>query len=70
MKTQRNIKKTLKALRAIIDNKNTNEATKRMAYFAETTLRWAVEDTVGWTRPEVDLAEEVEFLKKEMGIKS
>ena len=36
-----------------------------MAYFAETTLRWAIEDTVSWKRPEEDLQDEVFLLKRE-----
>lgn len=39
--------------------------TRRMAYFAETTLRWAIEDTVSWKRPEEDLQDEVFLLKRE-----
>ena len=60
------IKRTLKNLRLIIDSKTVDPITKRMAYFAETTLRWATEDTVDWQRPEVDLEDEVALLLKEI----
>ncbi len=59
------IKRTLKKLRKIIEDKSTDVETKRMAYFAETTLRWATEDTVRWNRPEDDLQDEVFLIKRE-----
>ena len=67
--SKRSIKRTLKKLREIID-KSTDIETVRMAYFAETTLRWATEDTVSWTRPEDDLRDEVFLLKQEMAAKA
>lgn len=66
--TQQSIRKTIKELREIVEDKKTDPATARMAYFAETSLRWATEDTVDWKRPEQDLALEVELLKKETGL--
>jgi len=63
------IRKSIKNLRAIIDDEKTDEATRRMAYYAENTLRWAIEDTVKWERPEVDLRSEVYILKKELGVR-
>lgn len=62
--SQASIKRTIKKLREIIDNTEDVE-TRRMAYFAETTLRWAIEDTVSWKRPEEDLQDEVFLLKRE-----
>lgn len=58
------IKRTLKKLREIIEDKSSDVETVRMAYFAETTLRWATEDTVSWKRPEEDLLDEVFLLKR------
>lgn len=65
IQSKASVKKTLKALRKIID-KSPDPATRRMAYFAETTLRWATEDTVSWKRPETDLLDEVFLLKTEL----
>ena len=62
--SQASIKRTIKKLREIIDGTNDVE-TRCMAYFAETTLRWAIEDTVSWKRPEEDLQDEVFLLKRE-----
>lgn len=59
------IKRTIKKMREIIDSTE-DVATRRMAYFAETTLRWAIEDTVSWKRPEEDLQDEVFLLKREV----
>lgn len=64
--SQASIKRSIKNLRMIIDSKTVDPTTKRMAYFAETTLRWAIEDTVDWQRPEVDLEDEVALLLKEV----
>ena len=69
IQSKRSIKRTLKKLREIIDN-STDIETVRMAYFAETTLRWATEDTVSWPRPEDDLLDEVFLLKQEMAAKT
>ena len=66
-KSQVSIRRTIKKLREIIDNTN-DMVTRRMAYFAETTLRWAIEDTVSWKRPEEDLQDEVFLLKREAEI--
>lgn len=63
--SQASIKRSIKNLRLIIDSKTVDPITKRMAYFAENTLRWAIEDTVDWQRPEVDLEDEVALLLKE-----
>ncbi len=65
IQSKRSIKRTLKELRKIIDDKSTDVETRRMAYFAETTLRWATEETVSWKRPEDDLRDEVFLLKQE-----
>lgn len=64
--SQASIKRSIKNLRLIIDSKAVDLITKRMAYFAENTLRWAIEDTVDWQRPEVDLEDEVALLLKEI----
>ncbi len=69
IQSKRSIKRTLKELRKIIDNKSTDVETRRMAYFAETTLRWATEETVSWQRPEDDLRDEVSLLKQEQAAK-
>ena len=66
IQSKASIKRTLKKLREIIDDKSTDVETKRMAYFAETTLRWATEDTADWQRPEDDLQDEVFLLKQEL----
>lgn len=66
----RSVKKTIRELRKIIDNPQADKITTRLAYFTETALRWSIEDTVGWKRPEEELFDEAEFLKKELGLKS
>lgn len=63
--SQASIKRSIKNLRLIIDSEKVDPVTKRMAYFAENTLRWAIEDTEGWQRPEVNLEDEVALLLKE-----
>jgi len=63
--SQASIKRTIKNLRSIVESKDSDAATQRMAYFAEQTLLWATEDTVGLKRPEVDLHLEVELLLRE-----
>jgi hypothetical protein len=68
--TPASIKKTLKALRRIIEDESTPPAKVRMAYYAEMTLTWATDDTVGWQRPEEDLDGEVDLLLKEIGVKA
>ena len=65
MKSKNNLQKTIRNLRKIIDTTQ-DPATKRMAYFVENTLRWAIEDTRGWPRPEEELYSEVDWLKKEL----
>ena len=64
--SQASIKRSIKNLRMIIDSETVDPITKRMAYFAECTLRWSIEDTVSWQRPEVDLEDEVDLLLKEV----
>jgi len=66
IQSKRSIKRTLKKLREIIDDKSTDVETRHMAYYAETILRWATEDTVSWQRPEDDLRDEVLLLKREL----
>jgi len=68
IQSKASIKRTLKNLRLIIDSKTVDVATKRMAYFAETSIRWVIEDTEDWQRPEVDLSDQVALLKKELGL--
>lgn len=63
--SQRNIKRTIAALRKIVEE-SPDPVMVRMAYFAENTLRWSIEDTRGWKRPEIDLALEVKLLKEEL----
>lgn len=70
IQSKRSIKRTLKELRKIIDDKTTDVETRRMAYFAENTLRWATEETVSWQRPEDDLQDEVFLLKQELAARS
>jgi len=65
VKSEKDIRKTIKALRTIIDTSR-DTITMRMAYFAETTLRYFVKDVVDWKRPEIDLRDEVEILRNEL----
>jgi hypothetical protein len=64
--TVASIRKTKKALRKIIEDPSTPIEKMRMAYYAETTLTWATEDTVDWLRPENDLDLHAEILSKEI----
>lgn len=64
--SEASIKKSVKALRKIVDTSK-DPATVRMAYYAECALRWAIGDTVGWPRPEIELQLEVTCLKDELG---
>jgi hypothetical protein len=66
IQSRASIKRSIKNLRLIIESKTVDPITKRMAYYAENTLRWATEETVDWQRPEVDLEDEVILLKKEI----
>jgi len=61
--SERSIKRSIKYFRKIIDSPVEDTETKRMAYFAETILRWSIEDTKGWERPEDELRHEVRLLK-------
>ena len=63
--SQASIKRTIKNLSKIVDETG-DPITSRMAYFAKETLRWAVEDTVGWDRPEVDIYKEIMYLSGEL----
>ena len=61
------IGKSIEALRKIIDDDEYDEAHRRIAYFGETILRWAIEDTEDWLPPEKELMETVKLLKEVTG---
>lgn len=61
----RTIKRRLKELRELIDN-SSDPAEQRIAYAMETAIRWAREDTVGWTPPAEDAKLLAKFLHQEL----
>ena len=64
--SKESIQKSIANLRAIIDNDEMGLIIQRIAYFAEQTLRWSIEDTVAWKRPEDDLPDTVYLIKKDI----
>jgi hypothetical protein len=62
---KRTIKKRLKELRALVDT-HPDPAVQRIAYGMETAIRWATEDTVGWTPPAKDAVELARLLYGEI----
>lgn len=67
MPSRRNIKRSIEALRGIIDRSHHDPITERIAYAVENALRWS-ENTVGWSRPEDDVIEEAIICKRELRI--
>jgi hypothetical protein len=63
--SKRTIKRRLKELRVLIDN-NQDPAVQRIAYAMETAIRWATEDTVGWTPPADDAKLLAKYLHQEL----
>jgi hypothetical protein len=64
--SERSIKRSIKALRVIVDKSHNDPILERIAYAVETALRWATIETVGWDRPEVDVVEEARICKREL----
>ncbi len=63
--TKTKIKKEIKRLRAYINANNNSEniaIETRLAYFAETLLRWTLEDTAGWALPLEEAIEESKLI--------
>lgn len=67
--SQQSIGESIEALRKIIDSDadGIEEEHRWVAYFGETVLRWAIEDTTDWSPPEDELFEIVKLLKKTTG---
>lgn len=63
--SERTIKRRLKELRDVIDN-NPDPCVQRIAYAMETAIRWAREDTVGWTPPAEDAKLLAKMLRDEL----
>lgn len=63
VKSDANIRRTLKALRKIVDTTK-DPMEKRVAYIVETAIRWATEKTSGWNRPENEVADDCTMLRK------
>lgn len=51
MKADTTIKKELRKLRQFIDNPDTDNLAKRVAYEVEQAIRWARQDVVNWPSP-------------------
>ena len=67
MKSERTIKKELKALRQIVEESK-DPAEQRVAYIIEQSIRWTTEKTVGWSSPAEGIGVDVKLLKQEMGV--
>jgi hypothetical protein len=65
--SRQTIRKSIKALRTLIDGERDDPILFRIAYAVETALRWVTEDTVGWSKPEVDVVEEAAICKRGIG---
>lgn len=58
----RTIEMELKRLRKIVEtSKDPMEA--RVAYTVEHAIRWATEETAGWTRPSADVPDAAKLIK-------
>lgn len=64
MRSENSIKKSIRRLRRIIDNPNTDATTFRVAYTIESVLYWTLGMDTG--RPEDELITEVELLVREI----
>jgi hypothetical protein len=62
-KSTANIKRSVRALRAIIENPDTDRTEVRIAQAVEEAMRWASERTHGWKRPEYEIAGWAEILR-------
>lgn len=60
--TPKRIALELKRLRKIVET-STDTTERRIAYSLEHAIRWATEDTVGWTKPHKEVGEIVTLLR-------
>lgn len=65
MKSTSTIRKHLKKLRELIDSSK-DPIEKRVAYAMEQAVRWAIEDTAGWSGLAQEAKEEAGVLKREL----
>lgn len=64
MKSKRVVKSELAKLRRIVESKSRSVAEMRVAYSLEHAIRWATENTRGWTTPSTEVSEIVKLLKE------
>jgi O-succinylbenzoate synthase len=60
------IKRNLHDLRKLIDDPKSTPSEKRIAYAMETAIRWATEETVGWSDMASEAKLSAELLKGEL----
>jgi hypothetical protein len=63
--TRDSVKRSVAALRKLIDS-SPDPVVCRIAYAVETALRWSIEDTTRWPRPEKEVLEEADILRHEL----
>jgi hypothetical protein len=59
------VRKALKELRMVIDG-HPDTATQRIAYAVECGIRWATEETAGWSYPAQDAISAGELIKSDL----
>lgn len=60
--------KGVKSLRALIDEPETDDLTKRIAYAMETAVRWVMEETVGWETLDQEAVHESQIARTELAM--
>lgn len=63
--TKEKVAAELKKLRSVVENSN-DPAETRIAYAMEHAIRWATEETVGWTKPHKEAAEFAKLIRSEI----
>lgn len=62
--SQATLKKHLRELRHVVEH-DPDPIVRRLAYQAETSIRWATQDTVGWPTPVKDVLANARLLHEE-----
>jgi hypothetical protein len=62
--TKERIDREIRALRKVIDN-DKDPLVTRVAYLVETSLRWAIEDTVDWPDRVQDVRDTAALIRSE-----
>ncbi len=73
--TKKEVEQEIKRLRDHINSINDSKKLEqiiesRLAYFAETLLRWALEDTIDWNLPLEETIEETNLILQDIEAKS